>query len=54
MDVIYILLPIVLLIVVAALIAFFWAIRSGQFDDLNTPALRVLFDDDKSPPPQKQ
>jgi cbb3-type cytochrome oxidase maturation protein len=25
--------------------AFFWAVRSGQFDDTHTPAIRVLFDD---------
>jgi len=27
------------------LMAFFWAVRSGQFDDTCTPAVRVLFDD---------
>ena len=27
------------------LYAFFWAVRSGQFDDQQTPAMRILFDD---------
>ena len=26
--------------------AFFWAVRSGQFDDLDTPAVRILLDDE--------
>ena len=29
--------------------AFFWAVGSGQFDDLDTPAVRVVMDDDKKP-----
>jgi cbb3-type cytochrome oxidase maturation protein len=36
------------------LIAFVWAVRSGQFDDTTTPAVRVLVDDAsrRVPPPQ--
>ncbi len=30
--------------------AFFWAVRSGQFDDTCTPAIRMLFDDGKNGP----
>jgi len=30
--------------------AFFWAVRSGQFDDTCTPAIRMLFDDGNSGP----
>ena len=30
--------------------AFFWAVGSGQFDDLETPAVRVIMDDDEKPP----
>jgi cbb3-type cytochrome oxidase maturation protein len=33
-------------------LAFFWAVRSGQFDDLETPAWRILLDDDRNPPPE--
>jgi cbb3-type cytochrome oxidase maturation protein len=35
-------------LVVAAgfLLAYWWAVRSGQYDDLYTPSVRMLFDDD--------
>ena len=46
MSVLYIVLPLALLIVGAAVGAFVWAARSGQFDDLDTPAERVLHDDE--------
>ena len=45
MTVIYLVLPLALLVVLAAVLAFVWATRRGQFDDLETPALRVLHDD---------
>ncbi|MBX7078896.1 MAG: cbb3-type cytochrome oxidase assembly protein CcoS [Nannocystaceae bacterium] len=45
MSVLYALIPFAAVIVAAALLAFRWAIRSGQFDDLDTPPLRVLFDE---------
>jgi cbb3-type cytochrome oxidase maturation protein len=36
------------------LVAFAWAVRSGQFDDTTTPAVRVLLDDAvrRVPPPR--
>jgi len=46
MSVVYIALPIALLLAIAGVIAFIWAMRSGQMDDLETPGQRVLFDDD--------
>ena len=46
MSVIFVLLPLALLFVGIALGWFFWAVRSGQFDDLETPAVRILFDDE--------
>ena len=46
MDILYLLIPIALLFVAIALGAFFWASRSGQFDDLEGPAHRILMDDD--------
>ena len=49
MSVIYLVLPLALLIVMAAVIAFIWAARRGQFDDLDTPALRMLHDDEGTP-----
>lgn len=48
-SVIYFLLPLAGLLVAAAVIAFYYAARSGQFDDLDTPALRILFDDEEKP-----
>lgn len=46
MEVIYLLIPIALLLVGGIAVIFFWAIRSGQFDDLEGPAHRILMDDD--------
>ncbi len=46
MAVLYFLIPLAGVLVVAALVAFHMAARDGQFDDLETPPLRVLFDDD--------
>jgi cbb3-type cytochrome oxidase maturation protein len=40
------LIPIALLLGVVGLAAFLWALRSGQFDDLDGAANRILFDDD--------
>lgn len=45
MEVLFILLPIALGFVLAAVFVFAWAVRDGQFDDLDTPALRALLDD---------
>jgi cbb3-type cytochrome oxidase maturation protein len=45
MSIIFLILPITLLLSVAAVVAFAWATRSGQFDDLETPALRLLHDE---------
>ncbi|WP_428939572.1 cbb3-type cytochrome oxidase assembly protein CcoS [Fontivita pretiosa] len=51
MEVIFIILPLAIVLAAAALAAFFWAVHRGQFDDLDTPALRAIFDD---PPPTRQ
>lgn len=50
MSAIYLLLPLGLLIMAAAIAAFVWAVRDGQLDDLETPAVRVLFDDERLAP----
>lgn len=47
MNSLYILLPISVLLLTIAVVVFLWAIRSGQYDDLQTPALRML--DDEGP-----
>lgn len=46
MSVMYLLLPLSLLFATAAVVVFLWAARHGQFDDLETPAARILEDDD--------
>ena len=45
MSVMFILLPLALLLAGVALVVFVLAARAGQFDDLDTPALRILHDD---------
>jgi cbb3-type cytochrome oxidase maturation protein len=45
MTVLYVVFPVALLLSAFAVVAFLWAVRRGQFDDLTTPALRVLTDD---------
>ena len=47
METIFVLLPLALLIAAIAVGFFIWAARSGQFDDLDTPAVRILFDDEE-------
>lgn len=42
-----VLLPVALGLGLAGLAAFFWAARSGQFDDLDGAALRVLIEDEE-------
>ncbi len=49
MSILYLLIPLALLLLGLAVWAFFWAVGSGQFDDLDTPAIRVVLDDDEKP-----
>ncbi|MCB9845217.1 MAG: cbb3-type cytochrome oxidase assembly protein CcoS [Phycisphaeraceae bacterium] len=49
MTVIYIVVPLAFLIAGAALLAFIWSARSGQLHDLDTPAIRMLADDEPFP-----
>ena len=44
MEIIFVLLPITLLLALIGVGAYFWSVRSGQFDDLDTPALKPLID----------
>ncbi|MEO0650640.1 MAG: cbb3-type cytochrome oxidase assembly protein CcoS [Planctomycetota bacterium] len=46
MGLLIVVVPIAVAIVVAALVAFRWAVKSGQLDDLETPAVRMLHDDE--------
>lgn len=49
MSVIYLVLPLAVVFSTLAVVAFIRAAQSGQFDDLKTPALRVLHDDQPEP-----
>lgn len=44
MEIIYLMIPLSLVLLVVAVWAFFWATKSGQFDDLDSPALSILDD----------
>ncbi len=46
MSVIYIMIPLAFLLAFAAVAAFVWAARSGQYDDVDSAAARMITDDD--------
>lgn len=50
MTVLLFLVPISLLLVGLALAVFIWAVRSGQFEDLDTPSFDILGDEPAPPP----
>lgn len=53
MSIIYVLVPVASLLAAAAVWAFIRAVRGGQFDDLDTPPVRMLHDDEPEPPSDK-
>ena len=56
MNILLFLIPISLVMIGAAALLFVWAVKRGQFDDLDTPAIDILRDDDvpdPQPPRQK-
>lgn len=48
------LIPIALLLGAAGLVAFFWSVKSGQYEDLDGAAQRILLDDDEEQKDQKK
>jgi cbb3-type cytochrome oxidase maturation protein len=48
MEILYLMVPLGLVLVGIGLWAFFWAVGSGQFDDLDSPGWSVL-DDERKP-----
>lgn len=48
MTILYVLLPLALLCGAGAVFAFVWAVESGQLDDLDTPPLRILGEDEST------
>lgn len=51
MDILYLLIPMSVALVFVIGAFFWWSLRSGQFEDLEGPAYRILRDDDRGPPP---
>lgn len=49
MSALFVVLPLALVVSSLAVLAFVWSVRRGDMDDLVTPALRVLDDDDGAP-----
>lgn len=45
MEVLYLLVPLALIFAGGALAVFVMSVKGGQFDDLDTPPMRILFDD---------
>lgn len=48
MNIFYLLIGVSLLAALIFLAAFIWAVKDGQFDDSETPSMRILFDDENS------
>ncbi|MDV6315099.1 cbb3-type cytochrome oxidase assembly protein CcoS [Idiomarina sp. HP20-50] len=46
MSVIYALIPVAIIFVIIAIVVFFWAVRSDQFEDIERQGLNILMDDD--------
>ena len=51
MEILPLLIGISVIAVITIAGIFLWAVRSGQFDDLDTPAVRILADDDEDDSP---
>ena len=46
MTILYLLIPLALIILAVAIAFFLWSVKSGQYEDLEGPAYRILMDDD--------
>jgi cbb3-type cytochrome oxidase maturation protein len=51
MSILYVLIPLAVMLLGVAVWALLWAIRNGQFDDLESHGWSVVLDDDQKPPP---
>lgn len=51
MSMLYVLIPLAVLLLAVAVWALLWAIKSGQFDDIESHGWSVVLDDDQKPPP---
>ena len=50
MSILYVLIPLAVMLLAVAVWALLWAIKNGQFDDLETHGWSVVLDDDQKPP----
>ena len=48
MDILFLLIPIALIFLVIALALFFWAIRNGQYDDMDSQSMKIIMDEHRS------
>lgn len=53
MSILYLLIPLSLILLGLAVWAFFWAVKHDQFEDLEGPAYRILFDEDENDRPRE-
>ncbi len=53
MDILLLLIPVSLLLLLVGGGLFWWTVNSGQYDDLDSPARRILFDDDSDMVPDR-
>lgn len=51
MTMLYVLIPLAVVLLAFAVWALLWAIKTGQFDDLESHGWSVVLDDDQKPPP---
>jgi len=54
MSMLYVLIPLALMLLAVAIWALLWAIRSGQFDDLDSQGWSVVLDEDRKAEPDDQ
>lgn len=54
MSMLYVLIPLAVVLLAVAVWALLWAIKSGQFDDLDSHGWSVVLDDDQKPPPLEE
>jgi len=51
-EIVVVLVPLMLMLVTVGIVLFNWAVKNGQYDDLEGPAHRILYDDDKDRIPE--
>lgn len=53
MQIVMVLVPLMLILVAVGIALFAWAVKNGQYDDVEGPAHRILYDDDKDMIPRE-